>query len=128
MPFLFLPEHGRSHSLIADIAGVFGDHDRAHNAREGCSMNAYKRLRKELFRMRQTWKAETGRKNQYHNDKITFIDGVVFGLTIAINTVDKLKKDISMIILLGLFLSGCRTPNSNDVLYSKRTIPQGELR
>jgi F0F1-type ATP synthase assembly protein I len=90
-------------------------------------MIPYTRLRKELFKMRQTWKAETGRKNQQINDKITFIDGVVFGLTIAISTIDRYRKLLPL-ILVALLLGGCRTPNSNDVFYStRRPTTQGEL-
>jgi hypothetical protein len=72
--------------------------------------------RQDLFNQRVEWKREQGRAYGRVNDGISYIDGIIKGLTLAIETIDRYRK---LLMLLPLLLSmvGCRASTSNDVMY-----------
>lgn len=52
-------------------------------------------LRKELFNVRLTWKKENRRKGSRgmaEANGVSFIDGIVFGLTLALNVIDGYRR------------------------------------
>jgi hypothetical protein len=50
------------------------------------------KARQELWNVRKTWKKEQGHKQDKPKVGINWIDGVVFGLTIALDIVDKYRR------------------------------------
>ncbi len=76
-----------------------------------------KHLRRELKAIELKWKSEQGRKCAKKNDGINFIDGVVFGLGIAIRAVDKYWKEVALVLLISMGAAGCKSFSSNDIMY-----------
>ena len=57
-------------------------------------MKSFNHLRFRLVEVRKTWKKEEGKKQSFNRPVGTsFIDGIVFGLTLAINVVDEFRKE-----------------------------------
>ena len=55
-------------------------------------MTSFDKLYKELRTVRTTWKKEAGHKSDRLTPGINFVDGIVFGLTLALNVIDKHRR------------------------------------
>jgi len=56
---------------------------------------SFARLSKELKDVRITWKKEAGNRQGANKPQgVSFVDGIVFGLTLAIDIVERYRKEL----------------------------------
>jgi hypothetical protein len=63
------------------------------NVPEGGGGMSLHQIRQGLYRIYVTWKKEAGYRTDKKNPGTSFLDGVVFGLKLAVDYVDKCRRD-----------------------------------